>query len=513
MHDEQRIRFFDMAKGIGILGVVLAHAANESIFVQPSNTAQWAMATCFSFHMPLFFLIAGYFMHPERDFQWRKEGKQLVLTYAITACLVVAGAGVMAKLRHLNVRDMVRFWADAAWYGSGDVSANMLTYAITACLVVAGAGVMAKLRHLNVRDMVRFWADAAWYGSGDVSANTMWEVQGRIGAIWFLLAMFWARLLMHIFARMPYTGCWVAGSFVMGWVSSRSVWLPWSFQSGMCAVAFVYLGVLAKRYDVLGRVRRYPWIWAVAVALWALAIWKFTGFSMAMNNYGVHPVMAAVGSIAGTLCIIGLCQLLDHVQWIGAVLSRAGQATLAILCAHLIEDDVLPWGEWLVTLHAKTIGIPLVAVAFCAHLVIDLLGAWALYYVPVEDDVLPWGEWLVTLHAKTIGIPLVAVAFCAHLVIDLLGAWALYYVPVVNTWFYPTLAKAKEHAKTIGIPLVAVAFCAHLVIDLLGAWALYYVPVVNTWFYPTLAKAKEQAKVEGGRPLAAPAGGGVSAVQ
>lgn len=372
MQAVQRIRFFDMAKGIGILCVVLGHAAIESIFVEPSNTAQWAMATCFSFHMPLFFLIAGYFMHPERDFQWRKEGKQLLLTYAITACLVVAGAGVMAKLRHLNVRDMVRFWADAAWYGSGDVS-----------------------------------------------ANTMWEVQGRIGAIWFLLAMFWARLLMHIFARMPYTGCWVAGSFVMGWVSSRSVWLPWSFQSGMCAVAFVYLGVLAKRYDVLGRVRRYPWIWAVAVALWALAIWKFTGFSMAMNNYGVYPVMAAVGSIAGTLCIIGLCQLLDHVQWIGAVLSRAGQATLAILCVHLIEDDVLPWGEWLVTLHAKT----------------------------------------------------------------------------------------------IGVPLVAVAFCAHLVIDLLGAWALYYVPVVNTWFYPTLAKAKEQAKVEGGRPLAAPAGGGVSAVQ
>ena len=76
----QRIRFFDMAKGIGILCVVLGHAAIESIFVEPSNTAQWAMATCFSFHMPLFFLIAGYFMHPERDFQWRKEGKQLVLT-------------------------------------------------------------------------------------------------------------------------------------------------------------------------------------------------------------------------------------------------------------------------------------------------------------------------------------------------------------------------------------------------------------------------------------------------
>lgn len=44
----------------------------------------------------------------------------------------------------------------------------------------------------------------------------------------------------------------------------------------------------------------------------------------------------------------------------------------------------------------------------------------------------------------------VAVAFCAHLVIDLLGAWALYYVPVVNTWFYPTLAKAKEQAKVEG---------------------------------------------------------------
>lgn len=352
-----RIRFLDVAKGIGILCVVLGHAAIESLGVEPSRSGQLTMEVCFSFHMPLFFLISGYFMHPERDFQWRKESKQLVLTYAVTACAVVVGAGIMAALRHLDVRTMVRFWMDAAWYGSGDVA-----------------------------------------------GNTAWAVQGRIGAIWFLLAMFWARLIVHVCARMPYPGFWVAASFLLGWTTTRSVWLPWSLQSGMCAAAFVYLGILARHHDILGLVRRRPWIWVAALGLWGAAIWKFSGFSMAMNNYGLHPVFAAIGSIAGTLCVIGACQLVDRVNWFGVCLAQAGQATLAILCVHLIEDDVLPWGEW-----------------------------------------------LVTLHAHTIGVPLILVAFAAHLTIDLLGACVLYYVPVVNTWFYPSLERKRTRLVESGV--------------------------------------------------------------
>ena len=261
----QRIRFFDIAKGIAILAVILGHSAIEANLCIPHRAAQVAISLCFSFHMPLFFMLAGYFMHPERAFRWVKESRQLLCTYAVTALCVLVGVTCMATLHH-------------------------------------------ESRALALQT----WGMTALYGNGDVSNLTLWPVGFRIGAIWFLLAMFWARLLLHIFAKLPHTVFWVAACFAFGYISSRYVCLPWSVQSGMCAVAFLYLGYLAKKYDVLGRVKRIPYIWVAALLIWIIDVVSFDGMSMAMNDYGSHPVLAVVGSMAGTLCVIGVSQLLDH---------------------------------------------------------------------------------------------------------------------------------------------------------------------------------------------------------
>lgn len=191
----KRIRFFDIAKGIAILAVILGHSAIEANLFMPHRTAQIIVSICFSFHMPLFFILSGYFMHPERKFRWAKESKQLLCTYAVTALCVLIGVTCVATLNH-------------------------------------------ESRVLALRQ----WSMAALYGSGDVSDLTLWPVDFRIGAIWFLLALFWARLLLHFFAKLPYTFIWVIACFLVGYSSSRYVWLPWSIQAGMCAVAFLYLG-------------------------------------------------------------------------------------------------------------------------------------------------------------------------------------------------------------------------------------------------------------------------------
>ena len=88
----RRIRFFDIAKGIAILCVILSHSAIEAQFVVPSHIAKLIVSVCFSFHMPLFFILSGYFMHPERDFRRVKEAKQLLCTYMLTGALVIVGS-------------------------------------------------------------------------------------------------------------------------------------------------------------------------------------------------------------------------------------------------------------------------------------------------------------------------------------------------------------------------------------------------------------------------------------
>lgn len=196
----QRIRFFDIAKGIAILAVILGHSAIETNLFAPHRTAQVVLSICFSFHMPLFFILSGYFMHPDRRFRWMKEAKQLLLTYVVTALCVLVGVTCMATLDH-------------------------------------------ESRAIALRQ----WGMAAIYGSGDISNLTLWRVDLRIGAIWFLLALFWARLLLHCLARLPYTPVWVVLCFAIGYISSHYVLLPWSIQPGMCAAAFLYLGYLAKK--------------------------------------------------------------------------------------------------------------------------------------------------------------------------------------------------------------------------------------------------------------------------
>lgn len=162
----------------------------------------------------------------------------------------------------------------------------------------------------------------------------------------------------------------------------------------MCAAAFLYLGYLAKKYDVLGFVKRFPCIWAIAFVVWAVDIMFFGGMSMAINNYGSRPVLAVIGSIAGTLCVIGISQLIDRVPALGSVLSSIGQASLAILCVHLIEDNVLPWQMYLGTLRMAFPQVPLVLLSFIVRLPIDLCGAFLLYYVPVIR------EWFYPQLAK-----------------------------------------------------------------------------------------------------------------
>ena len=75
----KRIGFIDIAKGIGILLVVLAHNDLEAY-------APFLHKVIYSFHMPLFFFLSGMFFRPETPF-WqliRKRFDSLLKPYFFT---------------------------------------------------------------------------------------------------------------------------------------------------------------------------------------------------------------------------------------------------------------------------------------------------------------------------------------------------------------------------------------------------------------------------------------------
>lgn len=79
----RRIAYIDIAKGLGILLVVLGHS--DLALVSP-----YLHQFVYSFHMPLFFFLSGYFFDPATEFRTfaKKRSRAIILPYLFTILLI-----------------------------------------------------------------------------------------------------------------------------------------------------------------------------------------------------------------------------------------------------------------------------------------------------------------------------------------------------------------------------------------------------------------------------------------
>lgn len=77
-----RVEYLDIAKGIGILGVIIGH---HLLAIGMANPYPWLVDWYWSFHMPMFFLISGYFMKDEAiSIVFTKGVKNLLIPFYFT---------------------------------------------------------------------------------------------------------------------------------------------------------------------------------------------------------------------------------------------------------------------------------------------------------------------------------------------------------------------------------------------------------------------------------------------
>jgi fucose 4-O-acetylase-like acetyltransferase len=94
----KRIAYLDVAKGIGILLVALAHA-DVSLF------SPYLHKFIYAFHMPLFFFLSGYFFKPGISFwaQLKKRFNSLLKPYFVTILLIYIVSLSFTNMRFANV--------------------------------------------------------------------------------------------------------------------------------------------------------------------------------------------------------------------------------------------------------------------------------------------------------------------------------------------------------------------------------------------------------------------------
>lgn len=311
----QRIDAIDIAKGIAIIAVLVGHSITPDM-------PQTVISLCFTFHMPLFFIASGYFFkastRPDRAFVV-KNAKALLIPYVLTCAAVV----LLALLR----------------------------------------GIVVGEPQLGVKNALDYFV-ASLYGSGSVVAG-MPEGVIAIGAVWFLLAMFWGKLFLAAANNAPGTPAIVVGLFAAGYlIGCDNVWLPLGIQPGMCATLFLWLGQRFRELGVLERGAVSPVLGWLAAGVWAYCIAYGGQLFMVANTYG-NVVLDVLGGIAGSYCVLKASQWLEaRCHALANPLRRLGLITLPVFCMHLVELDVFPWG--LVDDALVAAGVPCIWVATVA---------------------------------------------------------------------------------------------------------------------------------------------------
>ena len=114
----KRYEFIDIAKGIGILLVILGHMVTLHGF---------ASTVIYSFHMPMFFLISGLFANTKRSFSTlvKKNFKHLIISFYIVVLTGIVFALIIDGTQSINKNELISIFlygnmrgihANAIWF-------------------------------------------------------------------------------------------------------------------------------------------------------------------------------------------------------------------------------------------------------------------------------------------------------------------------------------------------------------------------------------------------------------
>lgn len=277
--DKKRDITFDIMKGIGILLVITAHffGWNHPILGR----------TITSFHMPMFFIVAGYFSQAYIDI-------------------------------HTSKKSIKRYF-----------SRLYPPFVVTQLAIVAWVALIAIFNHGEWNPVIREFLSLLW--ADPYGPMTPWGRLG-LGVIWFLLALFVAKTLLIPLSRLkqwaiPVSLMLALGALLMHQVFPYSIWC---ISLGLMALPFVTVGWWIRNHP-------FPlWVNLLTVGCWIAAI-VFSKLDMYEFIWGCFP-LDVLGAYGGTYCIYSIVRLVGpRLKHISRVLAFLGIASLSIMCVHCFE--------------------------------------------------------------------------------------------------------------------------------------------------------------------------------
>lgn len=290
MSAKKRIDYLDVAKGIAILSVVVGHTFSAY------DPGSFLNKFIYSFHMPLFFILSGYFFKSQ-EFKpaLNKKVKHLLMPYVI-----------INLVRCLN-----------AFFQYGFSQKILTDYFFPAL-----------------------------YGNGSTPKAALCLVDVKIvGMTWFLAAMFVCQVLYLILDEVSKkygTPMWpmVILLALVGIELNDKIWFPFSIQPAMGGLVFFHTGRLMREKKILEEdIKEVPkGALVLGFLLWMAAVF-YESLGMHANSY--KGVGAVIGAVCATYFIVQLSKFLYRVPYLGIFLNWCGRNSVYIYCFHAIDRNIL----------------------------------------------------------------------------------------------------------------------------------------------------------------------------
>lgn len=277
----------DIMKAIGIFLVIIGHHSS-GIF---NNYI-------YSFHMPMFFIIAGYLWH-EKD--------------------------ILVSLKQDVVRIMIPYFAYFA-------------ICIGVGYIYAGISISRMMQDI----MMISW------GSCHKIAICGHHIQG-VGVLWFLPALFvcknvfnaiwiyWKRLLGDK-ACLPKYICILVLMIIGGFVHRFFFPLPFALTTGLNALGFFAIGQLMRFWlKDISLLDHIAWFYKWLILIVWLSLGCFVRNGMASCEYYHFPLNYVTG-ICGTISCYYFACWLKNIRYINVALQIIGQYTMSILIIHQLVE-------------------------------------------------------------------------------------------------------------------------------------------------------------------------------
>lgn len=279
-NQKDRVLTFDMMKGYGILLVIMGHS---SLVMSAENTYGMLLNNViYSFHMPMFFIISGYF-YKEKDLivSLKNDFHRLLVPYLLTSIICIL-AFVLVKSIASDYSYVPRF------------SITFLTgYAPVLWFLVA-LFISKNLFNFAVRYIEKPW-----------------------GKMWFCIFI----LIVSLFGIM-------SQHLITLKLFGQSV-VPFSIAQALSALLFMYVGRFWHQHGISNFLLCLFFICFVLSVL-------LESMSMFSGRYP-YLIINVVGAIGGTYLLYKCSELLAYAPFLSRFLSWIGRISLLILCVHCLD--------------------------------------------------------------------------------------------------------------------------------------------------------------------------------